>query len=58
VKLLMVTRADVGMYPHLDFTLPMLRMYAKKWNAESLILDKSYGPVFWRWQHFYELLDE
>lgn len=58
MKLLMATRADVGVIDYLPYTLPILKKYAKKWGAEFKILDKSYGPVFWRLMSFYGLLDE
>lgn len=58
MKLLMVTRADVGTTDYLSHTLPILRIYAKKWGAEFKILDKSYGPLFWRLMNFHKLLNE
>lgn len=58
MKLLMATRADVGTTDYLPYTLPILKMYAKKWGAEFKILDKAYGSVFWRLTSFHELLDQ
>lgn len=58
MKLLMVTRTDVGEIDYLPYTLPLLKRYAKEWGAEFKILDKSHGPVFQRLLSLYELFDE
>jgi len=58
MKLLMVTRADIGVSDYLIYTLPILRRYAEKWGAEFKILDKSYGPVFQRFLSLHKLFDE
>lgn len=58
MRLLMVTRADVGTVGYLPHTLPILRRYAKEWGAEFMILDKSYGFFPWRVMIFHELLDK
>ena len=58
MKLLMVTRTDVGEIDYLPYTLPILKRYAKEWGADFKILDKSHGPVFQRILSLHELLDE
>jgi len=57
MKLLMATCADESVMEYARYTLPILRMYAKRWDAEFRILGKSFGSLYWwRTLALYDLL--
>ena len=61
MKLLMATSADAGIKNYTSYTLPIQRMWAKKWEADYMVLD---DPAYSRramWCYrtlvFYDLLE-
>jgi len=61
-KLFIATCADDSLKEYSDFTLPIIRFYAHKWNAEFRILDKpkideKYGLWCYRTLIFYKLFE-
>jgi len=63
MKLLMASCVDENVMEYARYTLPILRMYAKRWDADFKILDnQSYnklGGAMWnfRTMEFYELFE-
>ncbi|MHA1253038.1 MAG: hypothetical protein ACTSRP_23830 [Candidatus Helarchaeota archaeon] len=45
MKLLVSTRADKNIKELTDITHPLFRKYAKKWNADFLVLDEKYDAI-------------
>jgi len=63
MKLLMVTRSDKKFAPIASLTHPILQIFAKKWNADFIILSKNHncchtkhGNILYRILDIYDLL--
>ena len=53
----MITCADEEVTSYTKYAHPILRAFAKKWDAEFRILGKSFGSLFWwRTLALYDLL--
>jgi len=64
MKLLVTTRADKNIKKMTDLTHPIIKKFAKMWNADFLILDHDadcdipMGKIHYRIMKFYDLLTE
>ena len=59
MKLLIMTRADESVVGYTQFTHPIIRMFAKKWEADFKILSVSSGlNKMWRILETYSIFEE
>jgi len=56
MKYLMATRADETVKGYAEYTIPILKKYAREWGADFKILDESFGSHIWRILALYDLL--
>ena len=57
MKYLMVTRADKAVKGYAEYTIPILKKYAREWGVDFKILDSSFGSDHvWRILVLYNLL--
>jgi len=54
----MATYSSIDRIDYSQYTLPILKKYAKKWEAEFMNLYTSYGRVPYHHMRFHELLNE